>query len=233
MQYYISENTIEFNVENCIYLINPLSGSLDKIADEQFIQEWNLVKNKKSKNYEFLKMLSDRGYIFFDVSEEEKLHKKLSNFIKQMKKPLRVHLILSYDCNLRCKYCFQNISRSKKIAKEIVIQRMFDTIEFLKLENNHEKVEIVLFGGEPLIRNKFLYQRLKQTLDTASTKNYSIEIVTNGVHLESYIPLLKNYNISQIQVTLDGPKNIHDERKPVDLLPALKCEDSLCGMLAY
>ena len=57
------------------------------------------------------------------------------------------------------------------------------------------------------------YDLVKYILDFSSEENWTIDIVTNGVDLDKYTDLLSKYNISQIQVTIDGPKHVHDQRK--------------------
>jgi uncharacterized protein len=39
--------------------------------------------------------------------------------------------------------------------------------------------------------------------------------VTNGYHLSEYVPLLANEGIREIQVTLDGPESVHNNRRPL------------------
>lgn len=116
-----------------------------------------------------------------------------------------IYIIFSYKCNMRCTYCFEE---DKSFKKEIDIEYIDKVIDF-SLRN---RTIITLYGGEPLLRKnykkiKYLFQRIKP--------KQKIRIITNGVNINSYQKLLQEYknNIIEIVVTIDGPKEIHNERR--------------------
>jgi len=55
---------------------------------------------------------------------------------------------------------------------------------------------------------------VRRVLEYASASGWEVEVITNGVHLKDYVPLFGECAVSQIQVTVDGPKEIHDVRRP-------------------
>jgi|GEM_PF-2770515 len=60
-----------------------------------------------------------------------------------------IDLFLTEDCNFRCPYCFVEGKRARHMSKEVA----FASVEFLLRESREvDKVEILLFGGEPLLR---------------------------------------------------------------------------------
>lgn len=79
---------------------------------------------------------------------------------------------------------------------------------------NH--LAIWLFGGEPLLNFESNYLFLDEIQDYCNKNEieFSTYIVTNGTLLKpSYLEKLKQYNCRYIQITLDGIKEIHDQRR--------------------
>ncbi len=77
-----------------------------------------------------------------------------------------------------------------------------------------EKTQVVLFGGEPLLNRSSQRQAIHKVLHYVAERGWETEVVTNGVGLIHYVPPLKEYKVSQIQVTIDGPQKVHDLRRP-------------------
>jgi len=74
------------------------------------------------------------------------------------------------------------------------------------------------FGGEPLLKTELLKKLSLKFMDMCNKKNctYKASITTNGYLLSSKnITLLKEINVDDIQVTLDGPPDIHNLRRPL------------------
>ncbi len=72
------------------------------------------------------------------------------------------------------------------------------------------------FGGEPLLGIENQYPMLDELQEycKASSIEFSTYIVTNGTLItEEYLDKLVQYNCQYIQITLDGMKEIHDQRR--------------------
>jgi len=96
---------LEFPVDGVLYLFNPLSGAFDRLSDKASQAEWILLKSTGSCSRAFTEALLPRGYVYEDASEENALIEKLVSLgEEQAQEALRCHVILSYDCNLRCTY---------------------------------------------------------------------------------------------------------------------------------
>lgn len=119
----------------------------------------------------------------------------------------------TYECNLRCKYCYlsnQTKSTHHKIdvdfAKDIVLQIK----AFLELKKE-KKVTFIWHGGEPLLwgKNNFktIFQFIKKQL-----KNFEVHnsIQTNLTLIDNeYLDIFTEYNVS-IGGSLDGINIIHN-----------------------
>lgn len=126
---------------------------------------------------------------------------------------LHLTIIPTNSCNLRCIYCFQD-----KHGKIITFEKL-DLI-LLFIEKNIKKYSGIIiswFGGEPLLEPKLIVYFMKKLSEIckANNKAFYSNMTTNGVNLKKNIfrELLK-YHVLQYQITIDGPKNIHDYQRP-------------------
>ncbi|MGE5558150.1 MAG: radical SAM protein [Bacillota bacterium] len=126
--------------------------------------------------------------------------------------PKEYGLILTEDCNLRCKYCYEGLDKPKiymtrEKAKEVVDYIIKTTI--------HAQIGIIFFGGEPLL-NLPVLKYIIEYADQESAK-YGKKIfygmTTNGVLLtkEIYEYLRKNNVI--ITLSIDGVAENHDSMR--------------------
>lgn len=146
----------------------------------------------------------------YDEIENEKKH------YLQMKhnenKKMNIMLIMTYSCNCACRYCFENlqIGNKKKEKTDDVIQYLID----LYHKNECESMDFHFFGGEPLLKVDqmiYIYKKLRDL-----KINVKPNVITNGTLLnkDNAKNLIEN-GISTFQITIDGPKYIHDIRRPM------------------
>ena len=115
--------------------------------------------------------------------------------------------ILTYSCNLRCTYCYQQPFRSDVTMEPWRLRQCLSIVEKSQ-QNSSEAIEI--FGGEPLSTET---EPLIQILLTAVNRPRRLIATTNGYALVDYARYLGPEGISDIIVTLDGPKDVHDSRR--------------------
>ncbi len=72
---------------------------------------------------------------------------------------------------------------------------------------------MTLFGGEPLLPNATSRRLVERMVEETAKRGLDLAVVTNGYHLESFVPLLAQGRIREIQVTLDGSERVHDSRR--------------------
>jgi uncharacterized protein len=101
------------------------------------------------------------------------------------------------DCNLKCKYCYENPHRSKnEDYGKYDIQAVLNEITELE-----EGRQIVLHGGEPLTLGK---ESVKSILKAIFEKTGRSSIQTNAVLIDDeYIDMFEKYKTS-VGVSLDG-----------------------------
>lgn len=126
-------------------------------------------------------------------------------------------LFLTYNCNLKCKYC---VVRSLSKTSLNRVYKMNSAILFKSIDfffNNlptREKVQILYFGGEPLLEFNLLKESVEYIKKIAQSqrKEVSFSISTNGTLLvdKKIANYLRN-NKFNILISIDGPKYIHDK----------------------
>jgi len=115
-------------------------------------------------------------------------------------------------CNLACKYCY-----TKKTNDVLSNQQILDFVErynsylksLSKKTNIYHLKSIIFCGGEV-----FLLSDFPQLINTLIDKDIFISIITNGTI--DCLEQIKKPNNCQILVSLDGPKQIHDQNRGSD-----------------
>jgi len=129
-----------------------------------------------------------------------------------------VTLVMTYACNLACPYCYEG---NKKTKEGLLTSKKIETI--LTFTKNHAQgdkkplVHISFYGGEPLLNwkgCKYALKRLEEMKDNGEIQDYSTGFVTNGVLInEDVTNAINEYNVYSMQITLDGPRDVHDKRR--------------------
>ena len=168
-----------FNLINKTHILLPV----EELKNENFTDISNNL-NKKAfnilKNNDFLVLKS--------IDESEALIKNAIYTSKEEGNGIYFHIYLTLDCNMNCIYCFENkeVINVKTISDEVE-GKLLEFIE-KKLKNNQfEFLEVIWFGGEPLLEiDKML--KLNTSLKKIVEKyavNYSSQISTNGYYLDN------------------------------------------------
>jgi uncharacterized protein len=121
-------------------------------------------------------------------------------------------------CNLACPYCFQHLTAAgdQTAPKRIqganldprTVERVLAFARRRMAESGRKQLEIMLFGGEPLLNPKGCLRLLRQAR-TLGLRGAAI--VTNGTLLDpGRLRELVGAGLSVVQVTFDGGQDDHD-----------------------
>lgn len=204
----LSESIIRYplNKEN-ILLINPITGAID-IAPNKILTQMS----EEDKNY-----LTSRGY-FLSGKERLSALKNLQKTYEQHSEnvPYRFYILTTLNCNFGCPICYEKKTLENSEATLEKLEKIIQAIHTFQQEHKIEdkKMNLIIFGGEPLcVSDKEIIHYI---LDSAAQRNWEVIIVTNGSRVKDFIDLFVKYSktISGFRVTLDGPPEIHDARRP-------------------
>lgn len=119
----------------------------------------------------------------------------------------RIFLTLTDRCNLTCTYCYQDDKSSRSMD--------WDTLRAgldLALASDEPDVEIVFFGGEPLLE----WSNIRRAIDYVEARRTSDAIryglITNGTRITpEAVALLEEHDVD-VQLSFDGVPQVQAER---------------------
>lgn len=127
-------------------------------------------------------------------------------------------IALSYACNLKCTYCYQQHNEKlnkEKITKEN-LTHILSTILRYKERYPEKEIRIGLFGGEPLLPVNRDY--LLEIFEFCLKHKFPVHITTNGTNLPLFLNDLIVYRCLNmtINTTIDSLYGNEDTRKTVN-----------------
>jgi uncharacterized protein len=195
------------------YIVNLLHGNADILEENEAQQLMNFEKGKGVLNNMLMKSFSDKGYIIEASKEQAIYQEKYLQFLDhRANDEIQIFYVFNYSCNFGCSYCYQS-EYSNKEGSENWHEITNAFFQYISKEFSSHSKYLTLFGGEPLLNSPLQKEKIKYFLSLAQKHNLEVAIVTNGYYLEEYLPILANYSIREIQVTLDGTENMHNNRR--------------------
>ena len=210
---------------HCVIIVNGLSGSIDAIDAELA----NHLSREAAYGTELtLSALSDRsisylksrGYLTIqsDAAEDRMAQKfALSLETKEARRTPLFYLMMTYECQLRCTYCFEHDTRARlrregllapAIRPDLIVAA-FDAMD--QIEPHAPNRACTLYGGEPLEAGNRLV--VEQVLAEGRRRGYRFMAASNGVDLQHYLHLLGPDAIAGLHVPLDGTQITHDRTR--------------------
>ncbi|MBE3591725.1 MAG: radical SAM protein [Thermoanaerobacter sp.] len=124
----------------------------------------------------------------------------------------------TYECDFKCTYCFEDFNSLEGAREGLVTpQLLLNWVEKLWHVYEFKALRIVFYGGEPLLRKELLknYVKVMREWGTQKGVKFSFSIITNGALCsEEFIQDILEYGLEEMQVTIDGVKEVHDQRRP-------------------
>lgn len=132
---------------------------------------------------------------------------------KYDKSVLNITIQTTNQCNFACPYCYQ-----QHIPKVFDETNQEALIKFIKgqIENKVREIRIHWFGGEPTLNMNTIFA-VEQKLNLIKSEYRNVEIsnymTSNGylLDLEMFKRIDKYTNIKDIQITIDGIEDIHNQ----------------------
>jgi uncharacterized protein len=129
--------------------------------------------------------------------------------------PLSLTILPTLACNFRCTYCFERPAGRSEMGREV--EEALEAFVEKRLGRGG-RLSVTWFGGEPLLRRETIdrLSRVFMEFCAARQASYGSHIVTNGYLLDGVTAAwLAGLKVTGAQVTLDGPPEVHDRRKPL------------------
>ncbi|MDR0804474.1 MAG: 4Fe-4S cluster-binding domain-containing protein, partial [Oscillospiraceae bacterium] len=114
-------------------------------------------------------------------------------------------------CNLVCKYCFAEEQNADNTLMSLdTAKRGIDF--FLANSGKRKTLELDFFGGEPLLNWDTVTETVKYAREKGAAlgKTFDFTLTTNGVLLDDTKIDFINREMSNIVLSLDGRREVHD-----------------------
>ena len=122
-------------------------------------------------------------------------------------------LHVAHTCNLNCSYCFASQGKYHGERAMMSFEVGKRAIDFL-IENSggRRNLEVDFFGGEPLMNWDVVKQIVgyARSVEKQYGKNFRFTLTTNGVLIDDDVIDFSNREMSNVVLSLDGRKEIHD-----------------------
>ena len=151
-----------------------------------------------------------------ETDEEALIAQTLEKVRGETGKYFSFSFVPSYRCNFHCPYCFEkDISAicpewMKTTLSKEAVDRIFAFADQL-LQKGNRFHNIRLFGGEPLLPG---HREIVEYIGGKSLVYHTpVETITNGYYIDEYADLIRKYPFESFKITLDGTRDIHDQRR--------------------
>ncbi|MBI5486361.1 MAG: radical SAM protein [Deltaproteobacteria bacterium] len=189
------------------YVVNLLAGSADMLTAGEAAR---LREGRPDDEGAFV----SRGYLVDPEEEECRYRQAYLDFLDARERDeVQLFFVPWYGCNFACDYCYQSgYSASVVVPGPEVLDAFFAHVD---RELAGRRKYVTLFGGEPLLPGPTVRAMLEGFVERSAARGIELAVVTNGYHLQSALPVLRGARLREVQVTLDGPREVHDRRRPL------------------
>ena len=230
MQGWEGENVVHQYINNGYHIVLDVNSGAVHVVDELAYQLIELFEEKSEEELveqfrhaypeeEIREALSDirerkeAGVLFTKDTYKNQVidFKKRSTVVKAL------CLHIAHDCNLACQYCFAEEGEYHGRRALMSFEVGKQALDFLIANSgNRKNLEVDFFGGEPLmnwqvVKDLVAYGREQEKL---YDKHFRFTLTTNGVLLNEEILEFANREMSNVVLSIDGRKEVHDAMRP-------------------
>ena len=170
----------------------------------------DLVEKELEECYDQVESLKTAGKLFTPdnfAPMAGKLKEKTAGVVKAL------CLHIAHTCNLNCSYCFASQGKyhgERAIMSYEVGKRALDFL--IEHSGTRRNLEVDFFGGEPLMNFQVLKDLVAyaRSIEKEKGKNFRFTLTTNGVLVDDDVIQWANRECSNVVLSLDGRKEIHD-----------------------
>jgi len=205
--------------QGSMLVFNCLTGAFASLGAAEFNEfEGTLARASKGeltdadRNDNLVSQMLTGGFLREEAFDEIAFLKVKNRMRRFSSKSLGLTIAPTMNCNFNCPYCFED--RKTGSMTENVRTAL---VNFVKRKiKDIDQLEVTWFGGEPLLafnQIKMLTREFKQLCEDNNSRYYA-SMVTNGYALNpKVVSQFTELSISQVSVTVDGPRGIHDSRR--------------------
>lgn len=206
--------------ESSVILKNFLTGAVIKLTGEMLLRIDSWLQNQSDGlNQDILDVLLGENSFFVPTTQDE-FSQHREDFLDVRNNHAQLftaYFLPTIKCQLGCSCCFEKGAvRIGRMSEAVLDQAVCWVTDYLKVNKKVKRFKFVLFGGEPLLEKKLICEALAKFSHVVheTRVEFWTELITNGEFLdEDMSSILKQYEWKRVQITLDGPKSVHDLRR--------------------
>ena len=180
---------------------------------EDWKRDQERLKKEIESLYDEISSMKEEGILFSDDIYENYIESFQNR--QTVVKALCLHI--AHDCNLACKYCFaeEGEYHGKRAFMSFEVGKC--ALDFLISNSGSRKnLEVDFFGGEPLMNFEVVKQLVAygREQEKLHNKKFRFTLTTNGVALTDEIMEFANREMSNVVLSIDGRKEVHNKMRP-------------------
>ena len=195
-------------------LAYELIGAFEQTPRQQLIdglaRRFHEAPEEVAACYDQVSALKENGQLFTpDVFEP--MAGELKQRTAGVVKALCLHV--AHTCNLNCAYCFASQGKYHGERAVMPFRVGKQALDFLVAHSGtRHNLEVDFFGGEPLMNFEVVKQLVTyaRQMEKTSGKRFRFTLTTNGVLIDDDVIDFANREMSNVVLSLDGRKEIHD-----------------------
>lgn len=199
-------------------VFNTLSRKFLTFSAEELATVQHILADPHAPQWEahpLRQQLCDSGMLVSEDLDELDLIRVKDRLARFGTNHLDLAINLTHNCNFRCVYCYKP-PRPERMSDETVEQ----IVRFVERKaRTISSLSIRWYGGEPLLQFPQLRRlglRFREIADQRGIRFFS-GLLTNGYLLtpERAAFVTNELGVSYIAITLDGPPEVHNARRPL------------------
>lgn len=202
---------------------NAVTGAVGLLTAENHAVYQRLIKKLSSANGSGLdtkeqELMSQLQYGRFIVEDDlAELDWLKFRYRKLRYDPTSMGLVIAptMACNMACEYCFEANKKGK--MKPRVVEAVVGFVE--KRAGQLKELQTSWYGGEPLLALDTIADLTESFMDLSEEYDFNYVcggMISNGYLLdEKATDLLCKLKVAEVQITLDGPARVHNEKRPL------------------
>ena len=188
---------------------NSKETVLSKIK-EKYSGKDGFSESESEECYNQIEELKNAGKLF-SKDTFEPMAGELKARTSGVVKALCLHI--AHTCNLNCSYCFASQGKyhgERALMSYEVGKRALDFL--VENSGTRRNLEVDFFGGEPLMNFDVVKKLVEyaRSIEKEKGKNFRFTLTTNGVLIDSDVIDFANREMSNVVLSLDGRKEVHD-----------------------
>ncbi len=181
-----------------------------KIISGKYSGREDITETDINECYDQVNSLKESGKLFAPETFEPMaghLKAKTAGVVKAL------CLHIAHTCNLNCSYCFASQGKYHGERALMSFEVGKQALDFLVANSGTRRnLEVDFFGGEPLMNFDVVKKLVEyaRSIEKEHNKNFRFTLTTNGVLIDDDVIDFANREMSNVVLSLDGRKEIHD-----------------------